>query len=114
ILTALETEARRRGVTRLLAGASAAKPFAVEFASKRGYREIGRRIMSYRELATYDPVQWRAASERVVREGVRFRTFSEILEGKDQAARDRFWRELWEAEGPMWDDIPWATPTPHW
>src|SRR5262249_26465552 len=49
---ALETEAQRRGVSRLLAGASGAKPFALEFAQKRGYREIGRRIMSYRELAS--------------------------------------------------------------
>ena len=29
-------------------------------------------------------------------------------------AQEKFWRELWEAEAPMWDDIPFSTPTPHW
>ena len=23
-------------------------------------------------------------------------------------------RALYDAETPMWEDIPWATPTPHW
>ena len=110
----LEAEARRRGVTRLLAGTSAARPFALEFAQKRGFTEIGRRIMSFRELASYDPGIWTAAMERIEREQIRFRTFAEILEGKDAEEQERFWRELWEAEGPMWDDIPFSTPTPHW
>jgi RimJ/RimL family protein N-acetyltransferase len=45
---------------------------------------------------------------------VRIRTFTEVLAERDDAGKDRFWHELWEAEGPMWDDIPFATPTPHW
>ena len=113
-VAALEAEAKRRGVTRLLAGTSAAKPFALEFATKRGFREIGRRIMSYRELASYDVAPWRSSLEKVEREGVTFRTFTEILAGRDEAGQQQFWRDLWVAEGPMCDDIPFSTPMPHW
>jgi GNAT superfamily N-acetyltransferase len=114
VLQSLEAEVRRRGVPRLLAGVSAAKPFAVEFAKKRGYTEIGRRILSYRELASYAPAQWRESLERVTRQGIVFRTFGEIVGALDEAGQARFWRDLWEAEGPMWDDIPFASPIPHW
>lgn len=114
MLAAFEAEAKRRNVPRLLAGASAARPFALAWAAKHGYREIGRRIMSYRELASYEPAKWRDAMTRVEREGIRIRTFSEVLAERDEAGRERFWHELWEAERPMWDDIPFATPTPHW
>ena len=114
LLTALEAEAKRRAVPRVLSGASGARPFAIGFARKRGYREIGRRIMSYRELATYDPAAWRESLDRVASAGVVLRTFTEITKGKDAAARDRFWHDLWEAEGPMWDDIPFSSPSPHW
>ncbi|MDQ2951354.1 MAG: GNAT family N-acetyltransferase [Chloroflexota bacterium] len=114
MLDALEREARRRGVPRLFAGASASKPFALAFAQKRGFNEIGRRIMSYRELDSYRPEQWNDALDRVAKAGVRIRTFTEVLAERDEAGKDRFWHELWEAEGPMWDDIPFATPTPHW
>jgi GNAT superfamily N-acetyltransferase len=114
LLTAIEAEARRRGVPRLLAGASASKPFALQFAAKRGYTEIGRRIMSYRELDTYHPEEWRDAMDRVAKAGITIRPISEVLAERDAAGKERFWRELWEAEGPMWDDIPFSTPTPHW
>ena len=114
IFTALEAEAIRRRVPRVLAGASAAKPFSLEFAQKRGFHEIGRRIMSFRELASYEAARWQDALDRVSRAGIRFRTFSEILAAKDAVAQEKFWRELWEAEAPMWDDIPFSTPTPHW
>jgi GNAT superfamily N-acetyltransferase len=101
-------------VPRLLSAVSASKPFAVEFAAKRGYREIGRRIMSYRELDSYEPKAWAAALERVGKAGIRIRAFSEVLAERDDAGKERFWHELWDAEAPMWDDIPFATPTPHW
>jgi len=114
VLAGLEAEARRRGVPRLLSGASASKPFALAFARKRGYREIGRRIMSYRELASYDPGEWRGSLDRVAKGGIRIRSFSDVLAERDDAGKDRFWHELYEAEGPMWDDIPFASPTPHW
>lgn len=114
MLDAVEAEAGRRGVPRLLAGASASRPFALEFASKHGYREIGRRIMSYRELDSYEPARWRDALDRVAKTGIRIRSFSEVLAERDDTGKERFWHELWEAEAPMWDDIPFATPTPHW
>ncbi len=114
LLEAFETEARRREVPRLLSETSASRPFALEFATRRGYREIGRRIMSYRELASYEPERWRSSLDRIGHGGIRIRSVSEILAERDEAGREFFWRELWEAEAPMWDDIPWATPTPHW
>jgi mycothiol synthase len=114
ILESLEAEASRRGVPRLLAGASASKPFALEFAAKRGYREIGRRIMSYRELDSYQPEAWRSSLDRVRSAGIRIRSFSDVLAERDDAGKERFWHELWEAEAPMWDDIPFASPMPHW
>ena len=114
LVNALEAEAKRRGVARVLAGASAGRPFALEFAQKRGYREIGRRIMSYRELASYEPARWDEAMERAAKAGIVLRTFAELTEGKSAAEQERFWRALWEAEGPMWDDIPFSSPTPHW
>jgi GNAT superfamily N-acetyltransferase len=101
-------------VPRVLAGVSASKPFAFEFAKKRGYSEIGRRIMSFRELASYEPAAWHESVHRVAGQGIAFRSFSDILEERDEAGRNRFWRDLWEAEGPMWDDIPFASPIPHW
>jgi mycothiol synthase len=110
----LEAEAKRRSVPRLLAGVSASKPFALEFAKKRGYTEIGRRIMSFRELASYEPGAWRESLDRVADQGIVFRSFAEILAARDEPGRARFWRDLWVAEGPMWDDIPFASPIPHW
>lgn len=114
ILDSLEAEARRRSVPRVLSGASSAKPFALEFAAKRGYREIGRRIMSYRELDSYQPQAWRSSLDRVTSAGIRIRSFSDVLAERDDAGKERFWHELWDAEAPMWDDIPFASPTPHW
>lgn len=114
LLEELESEARRRGVPRLLGGTSASRPFALEWARRRGYAEIGRRIMSYRELDSFEPDRWRDSLDRVAREGITIRTFADVLGERDEAGRERFWYELWEAEGPMWDDIPFSTPTPHW
>ena len=114
MLDALEAEAKRRSVPRILAGASASKPFALEFATKRGYKEIGRRIMSYRMLDSYEPAQWKDALERVAGVGIQIRTVDEVLADRDDAGKERLWREIWDAEGPMWDDIPFSSPTPHW
>ena len=114
LLEAFESEAKRRDVSRLLSGTSAARPFAFEFARKHGYREIGRRIMSYRELASFDPAPWQHALARVRGEGIRIRTYAEVLAERDDVGKERLWQEIWDAEGPMWDDIPFSTPTPHW
>lgn len=114
LLEAFEAEGRRRGVPRLLSGVSSASPFAVAFATKRGYREIGRRIMSYVELDAFEPERWRESVDRVEREGVRLRPIGDVLAGLDEGAIERFWRAVWEAEAPMWEDIPFSAPTPHW
>ena len=114
MLEAFEAEAKRRSVPRIMSGASASKPFALEFATKRGYREIGRRIMSYRELDSYEPAKWKDSLDRIARQRIRIRTVEEVLAERDGAGKERLWHEIWEAEAPMWDDIPFATPTPHW
>ncbi len=114
LLAAVEDEARRRRSPRVLSGASAAQPFAVDWASRRGYREIGRRIGSYVDLSAFDPAAFGDTLERVRGSGIRLRTIADVLAEIDEKGRERFWRELYEAEAPMWDDIPFATPTPHW
>ncbi|MEX2045947.1 MAG: GNAT family N-acetyltransferase [Chloroflexota bacterium] len=114
LLGALEAEARRRDVPRLLGGASEGEKFALDWAVRRGYREIGRRIASYVELATFESGRFSDALERVRAAGIRIVSFAEALEGRDVAAQEPWWRELYAAEAPMWEDIPFATPTPHW
>jgi mycothiol synthase len=114
LLAVIIEEAVRRKAPRFLGGASAAHPDAVEWAAKRGFREIGRRIESYVELERFDPTPFNARIEEVKRSGITLRTIDEILDGGDGDHRERFIRALYDAEGPMWEDIPWATPTPHW
>ena len=114
MLDAFEAEAGRRKIPRILAGVSASKPFALTWATKHGYREIGRRIMSYRELDSFEPAQWTDALDRVARQSIRIRTVEEVLGERDDAGKERLWHEIWEAEGPMWEDIPFSSPTPHW
>jgi mycothiol synthase len=114
LLDALEAEARRRGVPKLLGGANEGEKFALDWALARGYRQIGRRIASYVELATFEPEQFSEALDRARAAGITITSFAEALDGRDEAARERWWRALYEAEAPMWEDIPFATPTPHW
>jgi mycothiol synthase len=114
LLAVIIDEAIRRKAPRFLAGASAAHPNALVWAEKRGFREIGRRIESYVELASFDPAPFSARVDAVRQSGIAFRTIAEILDGRDGDSRESFIRELHEAEAPMWEDVPWATPTPHW
>lgn len=107
-------EAIRRKAPRFLAGASAAHPDSLGWAAKRGFREIGRRIESYVELAGFDPARFAARVDAVRRSGITVRTIGEILDGRDGETRETFIRALYDAETPMWEDIPWATPTPQW
>jgi mycothiol synthase len=114
MLDALEDEARRRKVPKLFAGAGEDEKFALDWAIRHGYREIGRRIASYVELSKFEPERFSDAIDRVRAAGITISSFAEELEGKDDAARERWWRALYAAEEPMWADIPFATPTPHW
>jgi GNAT superfamily N-acetyltransferase len=101
-------------VPKVFAGASESEKFALDWALARGYREIGRRIASYVELAKFEPGRFSEALERARAAGITITSFAETLEGRDAAARERWWRSLYDAEAPMWEDIPFATPTPHW
>jgi mycothiol synthase len=114
LLAVIVDEAIRRKAPRLLAGASAAHTDALEWAAKRGFREIGRRIEAYVELAKFDSAPFKNRIDEIRRSGIRFRTVAEILEDRDHDGRESFIRSLYDAEMPMWDDIPWAVPAPHW
>jgi GNAT superfamily N-acetyltransferase len=114
LLAAIEIEARKAKAPRILAGTSVAFVGSLEWAQKRGYTEIGRRIESYVDVKTFDGRPLQDVVDRVESSGLRLVTVTELLRGRDDAATETFWRELWEAETPMWDDVPWATPTPHW
>ena len=114
MLASLEGEARRRKVPKLFAGAGEDEKFALDWAIHHGYREIGRRIASYVELSNFEPAQFADAVDRARAAGIRISSFTEQLDGKDEAAREAWWRALYAAEEPMWADIPFATPTPHW
>ena len=114
LLGVIEAEAARRKAPRILSGTSVAFAGALEWAQKRGYREIGRRIESYVDVPAFDGRPFADVVARVESSGIRLRTVGEILAGRDAESAEGFWRELYEAEAPMWDDVPWATPTPHW
>lgn len=114
LLEALEDEARRRDVPKLHGGANEGEKFALDWALARGYRQIGRRIASYVELAKFEPGQFVEALERARAAGIKITSFAEALEGRDAAAQEQYWRALYAAEAPMWEDIPFATPMPHW
>jgi GNAT superfamily N-acetyltransferase len=114
LLDAVEAGARTARAPRILSNTNAAFTGSVEWATKRGYKEIGRRIESYVEVQTFDGAPLRDVLGRVEASGIRLATVSDLLRGRDAAATERFWRDLWEAEAPMWEDVPWASPTPHW
>jgi GNAT superfamily N-acetyltransferase len=113
LLDVMEAEARRRKAPRILASTESSQQGALEWAERRGYREIGRRIESYVMVQSFDPTPFRGIVDRVTTSGLRLRSLDEVLAGRDAAATERFWRDLYDADAPMWDDVPWATPTPH-
>jgi ribosomal protein S18 acetylase RimI-like enzyme len=110
----IEDEGRRRSAPRLLAGVSAAHPQALDWARKRGYREIGRRIESYVELAAFDPAPFAARVAAVKASGIALRTFADVLGEGDDERREAFYRALYEAQKPIFEDVPWATRPEHW
>ena len=114
LLAVIVDEAIRRKAPRLLSGVSASHPDAVEWAAKRGFKEIGRRIEAYVELQSFDPAAIDVRADELARSGITFRSIAEILNGHDDDSRERFIRALYDAEGHVWEDVPWATPTPHW
>lgn len=114
LLKGLEEEARRRAVPKLLGGANESEKFALDWALANGYRAIGRRIASYVELAKFEPGEFSAALDKTRAANITIASFAETLQGRDAAAQEQWWRALYAAEAPMWEDIPFAIPTPHW
>jgi len=113
LLDAVEATARATKAPRILAGTSASSAGSREWAQRRGYREIGRRIESYVDVQAFDGAPFADLLGRVESSGIRLATVADLLDGRDEAATEAFWRELWEAEAPMWEDVPWASPRPH-
>ncbi len=114
LLDAVEAAARKAKAPRILAGTSAAFEGSLEWAQKHGYKEIGRRIESYVEVKTFDGGPLQDVVARVESSGIRLATVTEFLRGRDEPAIEKFWHDLWEAEAPIWEDVPWASPPPHW
>jgi mycothiol synthase len=114
LLDAIEAEARRAKAPRILGNTNASFTGSLEWALKHGYTEIGRRIESYVDVNAFDGGPLQAVLRRVEASGIRLATVTELLRGRDKTATDTFWHDLWEAEAPMWEDVPWASPTPHW
>ena len=114
LLAVIEAEARRRSAPRIVSGTSIAIAGSLEWAERHGYREMGRRIESYVDVTTFDPRPLQEIVDRVTTSGIRLVTLQDLLAGKDDAAREAFWRALYDAEAPMWEDVPWADPRPHW
>ena len=114
LLDAIEARARAAKAPRILSNTNASFAGSLEWAEKRGYREIGRRIESYIDVDAFDGRPHQGVVTAVEASGLRLRTVAEILRDRDAEATEAFWHDLWEAEAPMWDDVPWASPTPHW
>ena len=114
LLEAMEQQARRLGAPAALSSADENVAGALAWATKRGYRAIGRRIESYVELDAFDPSAYSAETARVSGSGLRSLTFAERLEGAGDEQREGFIRELWEVQRPMWEDIPFSRPTAYW
>ncbi len=114
LLDAVEAAARKAKAPRILAGTSAAFEGSLEWAQQHGYKEIGRRIESYVDVKTFDGGPLQDVVARVESSGIRLATVTELLRGRDETAIEKFWHDLWEAEAPIWEDVPWASPPPHW
>lgn len=113
LLEVMEAEAQRRKAPRILANAESSQQGALEWAVKHGYKEIGRRIESYVMVQSFDATPFSDVVDRVTTSGLAVRSLDQVLAGRDEAATERFWRDLYDADAPMWEDVPWATPTPH-
>ena len=109
LLNEIEVVARDRGAPRLFSGASAAEPDSLAWATRRGYREVGRRIEAFVDLSRFDPARFADRVAKVRGSGMALRTFTEVMNGLDDEGRERFYRALFDAQAPMWEDIPFAT-----
>ena len=114
LLPVLEAEAKRLGAPKLYSGVSARVPEALSWAEKRGFKEIGRRIEAAIDLHAFDPAQWDERARKPKDRGIRFAALDELRRGKDEATFEDLLRRIYEVEAEAWEDVPIATPMPHW
>src|SRR5207245_4060677 len=69
----------------------------------------GRGVEAVVELGTAVRARFTERVEKVRGSGIVMRTFAEVMDGLDPDGLESFYRALFEAQGPMWDDIPFAT-----
>src|SRR2546426_3577909 len=94
LLAVIIDEAVRRKAPRFLTGVNAAHTDSLQWAEKRGFREIGRRLESYIELARFDTGRFGARVDRVRRSGIALRTIADILDGHGGESGETFVRAL--------------------
>lgn len=114
LLGALEAEARRLGAPKVHGNVSAREPEALEWARRRGYREIGRRIQAAIDLEGFDPARWQERADATRREGIRIAALDEARRASDAAAFEALLHEIYDVEAEAWEDVPIATPMAHW
>lgn len=114
LLPILESEARRLGAPKLYSGVSAREPESLAWAQHHGYKEIGRRIQAAIDLDRFDPAKWEERARKPKEQGIRFATLAEFRAGMDDARFETLLREVYDVEGEAWQDVPIATPFPHW
>ena len=85
LLEVVEAAARTAKAPRILAGTSVAFEGAVEWAQKRGFKEIGRRIESYVDVPSFDGRPLQDVLKRVEASGIRLVPMSELLRGRESA-----------------------------
>src|SRR5712691_7290487 len=90
LLEGFEHEARRREAPKVLGGVNEGEKFALDWALGHGYRQIGRRIASYVELAKFEPVPFSAALDRARAAGMTITSFAEMLNGRDAAGQEQW------------------------
>lgn len=114
LLPVFEAEAKRLGAPKVHSGVSARVPEALEWAEKRGYKEIGRRIEAAIDLDTFEPGTWADRARRPKEQGIRFVALDELRAEMDEPSFEALLGRIYEAEADAWQDVPIATPMPHW
>lgn len=114
LVLVLEAEAKRLAAPKLHANVSAREPEALTWATKRGYAEIGRRIQAAIDLTPFDPAKWQDRARRPRDLGIRFATLEELKATMDGATFERLLHDVYDVEAEAWQDVPVATPMPHW
>lgn len=114
LLPVLETRARALGAPKIHSSVSARVEEALSWAEKRGYREIGRRIQAAIDLDAFEPARWEERTRRTRDGGIRFVTLNERRRALDETGFEDLLHVMYDVEAEAWEDVPIATPMPHW